>query len=457
MSAKPFAGRRLHLIGIGGVGMSGVALVAHALGAEVTGSDRVESSYLARVRAAGIEPVLGNSPANVPDGADVVVSTAIPADNPELVAARAAGARVLHRSDLLAEVAALGRAIAVTGTHGKTTTAGMIAHALLEASRDPAYVIGGELRPTGANAAWGEGGWIVVEADESDRSFLTLAPEVAVVTNVELDHHTTYGSLVELEAAMAEFAGRARRVAVGEGSPERVGAAAPGRTVRYGIGAGDLVADEVELLPGGSRFSVAGVVVELAVPGRHNVLNALAALAACREAGVELAAAAPTLAGFSGAGRRFEPRGRTAAGAEVYDDYAHHPTEVRATIEAARTLDHRRLVACFQPHLFSRTRHLARELGAALAAADVAVVLPIYPARERAEDFPAVSGRVVAGAAADAARGRPVYWAPSMEDAARLLRRELGPRDVLLTLGAGDVGRLADALVEERAAEPAAA
>jgi UDP-N-acetylmuramate--alanine ligase len=449
MSSTPFGGRRLHFVGVGGAGMSGLALVARELGADVTGSDQAESSYLERVRLAGIEPEIGHSAEAVPAGAEIVVSTAIPKTNVELAAARERGARVLHRSDLLAEVAALRRTIAVTGTHGKTTTAAMIAHALLTAGRDPAYLIGGKLRSTGANAAWGEGGWIVVEADESDRSFLKLRPEVAVVTNAELDHHSTYRSQDEIEGAMAEFAELAPTRVLWEGLRLSHAGAPPARTVTFGLGAGDLMAEDVELLPLRSRFRVEGMEVELPVPGLHNVLNALAALAACREADLEPAEAAPALASFSGAGRRFEPRGRTACGAEVYDDYAHHPTEIRATLEAARTLGAQRIVACFQPHLYSRTRHLARELGEALTLADLVVVLDIYPSRERGEDYPGVSGWLVAAAVGDAAPGVPVYWMPSMAEAESLLRAELRGGDVLLTLGAGDVDRIADALAGE--------
>ena len=268
-----------------------------------------------------------------------------------------------------------------------------------------------------------------------------------MVTNAELDHHATYRSTSELEAAMSQFAASAPARIVWERL--RLELPADGRTVSFGLGAGDLAAEDLELLAFGSRFRVEGVEVELPAPGAHNALNALAALAACREAGLGLAEAAAAIATFAGTGRRFEPRGRTAAGAEVYDDYAHHPTEVRATLEAARSLDARRVVACFQPHLFSRTRHLAREFGAALALADLVVVLEIYPSRERAEDYPGVSGRLVAAAAADAAGGRPVYWAPRLEDAEALLRRELRAGDALLTLGAGNVDQLADGLAAE--------
>ena len=445
MATRPFEGRSLHFIGIGGAGMSGLALVADSLGAAVTGSDRAESPYWGLLRAAGIAPVLGHDAANVPDGAEVVVSTAIPEDNPELAAARAAGAPVLHRGDLLGELSRMKRTIAVGGTHGKTTTASMAALALLECGREPAFLIGGELRAAGTNAAWGEGEWAVIEADESDRSFLKLDREVAVVTSVELDHHATYATVGALEQAFEEFAEPAALRVLGP-ELDRFG---DGRaSVSYGIAAGDLQARELELYPGGARFSVEDVEVELRVPGRHNVLNALAALASCRAAGLELSDAGPALAAFTGAGRRFEEHGRTPTGALVYDDYAHHPTEVRATLEAARTLQPARLLACFQPHLYSRTRMLAREFGRALALADVVVVLDVYPARERAEDFPGVSGLLVAEAAADAAHGRPVWWLPRMSDAARMLRSELREGDLLLTLGAGDVDALAKELVE---------
>jgi UDP-N-acetylmuramate--alanine ligase len=428
--------------------MSGLALVARALGADVTGSDRAESSYVERLLAAGIAPAIGHRAGGAPEGAEVVVSTAIAEDNPELAAARSAGARVLHRGELLGEVSRLKPCVAIAGTHGKTTTASMAAHVLVTLGLAPSYLIGGELRSTGTNAAWGDGEWLVVEADESDRSFLQLAPALAVVTNVELDHHSTYRSTLEIEDAFREFVAGAGRSAAWVDVPLPV-------DETFGIDAGDFVASSVELSGGGSRFVVDGVPVSLSVPGRHNVLNAMAALAACRAAGVTVVDAAGALATFSGAKRRFERRGRTRSGAEVYDDYAHHPTEVRATLEAARTLSPERVVACFQPHLYSRTSMLAREFGRALALADVVCVLDVYPARERAEDFPGVSGWLVAAAAASAARGRPVYWTPRTDDAERLMRRLLREGDLLLTLGAGDVDGLAARLVESEAGAPA--
>ena len=356
---------RLHFIAIGGAGMSGLALVAHALGAQVTGSDRSDSAYLEPLREEGIVPVIGHAAENIPAGDDVevVVSTAIGADNPERAAAAARGLRELHRSELLAEVSAEKRTLAIAGTHGKTTTSSMAAHALLRMGEDPAYLIGGELRTTGRNAAWGAGEWLVVEADESDRSFLRLSPQLSVVTNIELDHHATYGSKGEVEAAFGEFLARSGRVIVWDG-PD-----AEAFLDRSGIGeAAFFRADDVVLTPGGSEFTWAEQRVRLSVPGAHNVANAAAALTACVMMGLPRETLAGTLEDFRGAGRRFEVLGTTASGATVVDDYAHHPTEVAATLAAARTREPRRLVAVFQPHLYSRTQQLAREFGAALAA-----------------------------------------------------------------------------------------
>ena len=427
---QPWAGRRLHFVGIGGAGMSGLAVVARALGAQVTGSDRSpDSPYL---RRAGLQVAAGHDAANVPAGAEVIYSSAIPPGNPERAAA---GGRELHRADLLGELTRLRPTIAVTGTHGKTTTSSMVVHALRGCGMDPAYLVGGEVRSTGANAGWGAGEWLVVEADESDRSLLRLTPRIAVLTNAELDHHATYSSQRDVDETFRAFLALADEVVLGdEPGLERF----PGTPARPA---------DVELLHGGARFTLGGVPVELPVPGAHNVLNAAAALAACALAGADPAAAAAALAGFGGAGRRFERLGTTPAGAAVVDDYAHHPTEVRATIAAARTLEPRRVVAVFQPHLFSRTRHQFREFGAALAQADLVVVLDVYPARERAEDFPGVSGRLVAAAAADAAAGRPVAWLPGFDAAERFLRAELAAGDLLLTLGAGDVDALGRRLV----------
>jgi UDP-N-acetylmuramate--alanine ligase len=279
----------------------------------------------------------------------------------------------------------------------------------------------------------------VVEADESDRSLLELSPAIAVLTNAELDHHTTYSSRRDVDETFRAFLAKASQAVVWD-RPELLALAGDVPVTPFDAAA-------PELGETGSRFELDGVAVRLAVPGAHNARNAAAALTACRLAGADLATAAASLADFTGAGRRFERLGTTDTGALVVDDYAHHPTEVRATIEAARTLAPRRVIAAFQPHLYSRTRHEARRFGAALALADVVVVLDVYPARERAEDFPGVSGLRVAEAAADAARGRAVLWLPDFDTAERALRPRLRAGDVCLVLGAGDVDALGRRLV----------
>jgi UDP-N-acetylmuramate--alanine ligase len=305
---------------------------------------------------------------------------------------------------------------------------------------DPAYVLGGEQRSTGSNAGWGQGDWIVVEADESDRSLLKLSPRIAVLTNAELDHHATYASRLDLEQTLRTFMSRPGERAVVWDRPELRELCPPD--------AEPYDAPEPMLFAGGSRFRWRGLEVELSVPGHHNAINAAGALTAAALAGADPQAAATSLLDFPGARRRFELLGETAAGVPVYDDYAHHPTEVAAATAAARTLAPARLVSVFQPHLYSRTRALWRDFGAALAGADVAAVLDVYPARERAADFPGVDGRLVAAAAADAAHGRTVAWMPGFDDARRFLAGTLRPGDLCLMMGAGDIDALARSLVE---------
>jgi UDP-N-acetylmuramate--alanine ligase len=436
--------RRLHFIGIGGAGMSGLALVCARLGATVTGSDRADSSYMERLRGAGLDPAIGHDAANLPEGAEVVVSTAIGEDNPELGLAREQGVEPIHRGQLLAELCAEKRLIAIAGTHGKTTTTAMAAWALRAIGADPAFFVGGEvpgLGPDGgtANAGWGEGEWVVAEADESDASFLRLRPEVAVVTNVEMDHHSRWGSLAELHGAFAEFAAPARGLVVPAGE--------------------DMTWLERGEGPAAVHFDVASpgpADLSLAVPGEHNLRNARAALAAIELAGLDTAAAAEALAGFPGVHRRLESKGSRGP-VHVYDDYAHHPTEVRAALSALRELGPSRLIAVFQPHLYSRTKALSEEFGAALALADEAVVLDVYPAREEpVGELAGVSGLQVAQAAAERMTGRPVWWLPRIEDAQRALAERLndnpqlyGEGTVLVTIGAGDVFKLGEGLVRE--------
>jgi UDP-N-acetylmuramate--alanine ligase len=438
-----WSGRRLHFIGIGGAGMSGLALVCARLGAEVSGSDRADSSYMERLRQAGLEPAVGHDAANLPEGAEVVVSTAIGEENPELALARERGIEPIHRGALLADLCAEKRLIAIAGTHGKTTTTAMAVWALREIGADPAFFVGGEvpgLGPDGApaNAGWGEGEWVVAEADESDASFLRLRPEVAVVTNVEMDHHSRWGSLSELHEAFAAFAAPARGV-VRPADEE----------MPWLRRAGDEVVEFDGAAPGPAELN-------LAVPGEHNRRNARAALGALQLAGLDVAAAGEALASFRGVHRRLELKGSRGP-VHVYDDYAHHPTEVRAALSALRELQPSRLVAVFQPHLYSRTKALAEEFGAALTLADEVVVLDVYPAREEpVGELAGVSGFQVAQAAAERGGGRPVWWLPDRELAHRALVDRLDHNQelysegtVLVTIGAGDVFKLGEELVTE--------
>lgn len=431
----------MHFVGVGGAGMSGYARAAHSLGAQVSGSDRAASPYLERLRAEGVLTAsLGHAAANVPRGesVEVVYSSAVAPENPEREAARARGLREYPRAELLGELSALRRTIAVAGTHGKTTTSAMLVHALRGAGLDPSWLIGGEIGGGLPNAQWREGEWLVVEADESDRSMLSLTVRIAVVTNVELDHHATYASLAELREVFRCFLAAAPEAVVWD------------RPELLALHAGPVVAYDSKALTlgaGGSRFDWHGHEVALAVPGAHNALNASGALEAARLAGADIQGAIAGLAGFHGAERRFQLLGEGPGGAVLYEDYAHHPTEIEATLKAARTLAHERLVGVFQPHLYSRTEQLARELGRALALADVVVLTGIYAARERGEDHPGVSGLMVAEAAADAARGRPVYWLPTFADAEPVLRTVLRGGDLCLLMGAGDINALGPRLV----------
>ena len=390
-SPSPLAGRRIWLAGIGGAGMSGYALLAHAWGAEVAGWDRTDTPYMRHLEGIAVE--ISPDPPAPPAGWDVFVSTAF--------AGRVAGR---PRAELLAELVAQRRAIVVAGAHGKTTTTAMIAFCLDRLGLEPAFLIGGDVAQLGGNAAAGSG-WLVVEGDESDRSVAALRPEIAVLLNVDLDHHTTFVSRAELESF---FEGWLRDVP---------------HVVR---------ADELE-----------PVELELGVPGEHNRRNAAAALAALELAGVPRAEAEAAVVEFCGAGRRLEPKGE-AGGVAVLDSYAHHPAELTADLAAIRNGG--RLLALFQPHLYSRTLHLAHGFAEALAGADAACVTEIYPARE--EPVPGVTGRLIVEELAHVRPGMLLGWAPSLEDAAALVAGWARPGDTVLTLGAGDVDRAASLILE---------
>jgi UDP-N-acetylmuramate--alanine ligase len=389
---RPLEGRRIWFVGIGGAGLSGYAQLARAWGAEVGGWDRVETPYLRPLDGVPIE--IAPEPA-APEGWEVVVSTAYRGRVPGRT-----------RADLLAELVSLRRSIVVAGAHGKTTTAAMIAFVLDRLGLDPAFLVGGEIPQLGGNAGAGEG-WLVVEGDESDRTIAALRPAIAVVTNVDLDHHSEFASRAEVEALFERWLAEVPQVVRGD-----------------------------ELEPAD---------LALGVPGEHNRRNAAAALAALELAGISRDEAMRALAEFGGARRRFEPRGE-AGGVTVVDDYAHNPAKVEALLQAARERAEGRVLVLFQPHLPSRTRHVWRELGAALAGADAACVSEIYAARE--EPTPGLSGKAVADALSEARPGMPIGWAPSLEDAARLVAGWARPGDLVLTVGAGDVYRAAPLVLE---------
>ena len=453
--------QRVHLVGVGGAGMSGIARILLARGARVSGSDAKDSLALKALNALGASTFVGHDAAHVPDDVEaVVVSTAIRPGNPEVVRARELGVPVEPRAAALAALMRGYRGVAVAGTHGKTTTTSMVTVALQACGADPSFAIGGDLNEAGSNAHHGTGDVFVAEADESDGSFLRYEPEVAVLTNVEPDHLDHYGTGEAYAAAFAEFAALPTGLLVAcadDAGAMAAAAHARCRVVTYGTSAdADLRVESVlltgtrssfELVDRGRRLGVCW----LSVPGRHNVLNAAAAVATGLGLGLPLAELRAGLQSFRGARRRFEPRGE-AAGVRVYDDYAHHPTELVATLRAAREVAGAgRLVVAFQPHLYSRTQAFADEFGAALGLADEVVVMEVYAARE--DPVAGVSGRIVA--AAVPLPPEHVVFEPSWAAVAGHLAGRARPGDVVLTLGAGDVTQLAPevlAALEERSA-----
>jgi UDP-N-acetylmuramate--alanine ligase len=389
---QPLAGRKLWFVGIGGAGLSAYAQLARAWGATVGGWDRVETPYLAPLR--DVELRISDEP-GAPAGWEVVVSSAY--------AGRVDGK---PRAELLAELVSFRRAIVVAGAHGKTTTTAMIAFCLDRLGLDPAFVVGGDVPQLGGNARAG-GGWLVVEGDESDRSVAALRPEIGVLLNVDLDHHATFGSAAEVEALFDGWLANVPHVVRAE-----------------------------ELRP---------VELPLAVPGAHNRTNAAAALAALELTGVRRADAERVIVEFAGAARRLEVHGAVRE-VTVVDSYAHHPAEIEADIAAVRERVGGRVVVLFQPHLYSRTLHLAHEFARALAAADAVCVADVYPARELPVE--GVSGRLIVDALAQVRPGMRIGWAPTVEAGAALVASWARPGDVLLTLGAGDVDRAVPLVLE---------
>jgi UDP-N-acetylmuramate--alanine ligase len=442
--------RPVHFMGIGGAGMSALALLARRRGVVISGCDN-DPGGAADLVGLGVPVAAGHAAAHIAGCRAVVVTAAVPTDHPELVAARSAGIPVVPRKDALAALCAGRETVAVSGTHGKTTTTVMTTEALIEAGLDPTGLAGGRVGTWGGNARVGADELFVVEADEYDQAFLSLAPTVAIVNNVEADHLECYGTLEDLETAFVTFASRARVAIVGIDDPgaARIAARLGNKVVRFGLSDdADARIHDISQRPDRTharvRFRDGGEIgLTLHVPGLHNLRNAVAALLVIDALGGDLEAAVTALARFRGVGRRFDRVG-IAAGVDVIDDYAHHPTELVATLEAARqAFPGRRLVAVFQPHLFSRTQLHGDAMGTALAAADLVVVTEIYAARE--QPVPGVSGRRVADAAT--AAGTTAHFAADRAGLTRTVADHVRSGDVVLTLGAGDITRVGPELV----------
>ena len=447
--------RPIHFLGIGGAGMSALALAARRRGVSVTGCDLDDTAF-PDLRAAGATVELGVDAAHVTGARAVVATAAAALDHPELQAARAAGIPVVFRKHALAELVNGTTLVAIAGTHGKTTTTVMATEALRAAGLRPTGLAGGRVAAWHGNAILDGDAVFVVEADEYDQAFLTLDPTIAVVNNVEADHLECYGSVEALEAAFVTFARRASRSLIGtaDAGSDRVAAAIGAKGWRFGVDRADIAITVRALSPEGSTADVVlpdGRVVPLAlrVPGVHNLRNAAAALGVAFALNADIAPALGALAEFNGVGRRFERHGEV-NGIAIVDDYAHHPTELAATLAATRqAFPGRRLVAVFQPHLYSRTRQQGEWMGRVLATADVVVVTDVYGAREQPE--PGVTGRLVADAVVHA--GASVLYAPVRDELAGAVAAILREGDVLLTLGAGDVTRVGPqvrALLEQR-------
>jgi UDP-N-acetylmuramate--alanine ligase len=444
---------KIHMIGIGGAGMSGVAEVFKNRGHTVTGSDLKDSPYTRRLREAGITVYVGHAAHQVGDADQVVISTAIPKTNPELLEARRRSIPVIPRAAALASILEGSRSIAVAGTHGKTTTTSMTAHVLKALGENPTALVGGELNDIGSNVAFGRADLVVAEADESDRSLLQLRPRAAVVTNVEFDHPDFYASLDDVVEIFSRFVASLSAeghlvICADDPSCPRLVAEAPCPATTYGLSAGDLTAEI--LTPNSYVLSERGEergTVELGVYGRHNVLNSLAAAGIARWLGHDAYQAARKLKDFAGVRRRFQLKGERSA-VRVVDDYAHHPTELSATLDAARATmsPGGRVIAVFQPHRYSRTRKLYREFGEAFAAADAVLITEVYGAGEMPQ--PGVNGKLIVDAICETRYHPEVYYIPRQDDISRVLRNISEGGDVVLTLGAGDVSSAGEELLD---------
>ena len=455
--------KNVHFVGIGGSGMSGIAEVLANLGYAVSGSDLADNATTRRLAALGIRTVVGHDAANSADADAVVVSTAVKADNPEVVAARARKVPVVPRAQMLAELMRLRQGIAIAGTHGKTTTTSLVASILAEAGMDPTFVIGGRLNAAGANARLGSGDFIVVEADESDASFLFLSPVISIVTNIDADHMETYGhDFGRLKQAFVDFLQRlpfygVAVICADDANVREIMPQVSKQIVTYGIDEGANVrAENVVASDGQMRFdcvrvngSISRFAVTLNLPGMHNVRNALAAIAVATELGVDDASIVRALAEFKGVGRRFQRYGEVAVPAggrfTLIDDYGHHPSEMRATIAAARgAFPGRRLVLAFQPHRYTRTRDCFEDFVNVLSNVDALVLAEVYAAGEPA--IVAADGRSLARALRVAGKVEPVF-VEQIADLPQAILSVVRDGDVVITMGAGSIGAVPGKLV----------
>ncbi|MGH7718470.1 MAG: UDP-N-acetylmuramate--L-alanine ligase [Gemmatimonadaceae bacterium] len=442
---QPSDPRPVHFVGIAGAGMSALAELLARRGVRVTGCD-ANAIGVGDLEALGVEVAQGHDPSHAEGSSALVVTSAMPRDHPELARARALGVPVIRRAEALAEAVSVGDVIGIAGTHGKTTTTVMTTDALAAVGKDPTGIAGGRVARWSGNLRHGSDRLFVVEADEYDRSFLALSPTVAVVTNVEADHLDIYADLSDIRGAFRDFVRSARTVVLcaDDAGARSLSLHGGAEVIRYGIESPDarLVAGDIRVRDGGCSFGVLYdgervAEVALKVPGRHNVLNALAAIGSGVSLGAAPDALARGLADFCGVERRFQRVGER-GGILVVDDYAHHPTEIRATLDAARSaFPGRRLLAAFQPHLYSRTRDFAREFGGALAAADEVFLTEIYPARE--QPIPGVTASLIERALLDA--GGTLAWRGNRPELAESLAAAARAGDVVLTLGAGDITR----------------
>ena len=450
--------KKYFLIGIGGAGMSAIALVLKGMGYSVKGSDMKESRYTLMLQKESIEIIIGHSHQNMKNADVVVYSTAIPAENPELVQAIKKGIPAFSRSDVLSWILNLKKGIAIAGTHGKTTTTSMISMLFRELGLDPTIVVGGELNELGSNAINGKSEYVVAEACESDGSFLKYRPFIGIVTNIEEDHFDHYNDMDELKDSFTRFMSNIKKggwliINGDEIDPGEIPERNDINIISFGLSKKNYVfASNIKHTSLGSEYRLKvgkeKLKVKLSVPGLHNIKNSLAALATCTALGVDIRKAVQMLKGFTGVKRRFERRGKK-NGAIVFDDYAHHPSEVKATLEAAFSNKQTgRIIAVFQPHRYSRLVHLSKEFGGAFHQSDIVIITDVYGAGEK--PVPGITGKMLVDSIIDDEYKNKIAYIPRLSDITEYLESQLKSGDILMLMGAGDITRVTDELFNDK-------